>query len=228
MRRFPEDAWAWFAGVCEEMGRPVDAERRRSLERLYSHLVGVNAWMNLTRITAPRDYLKFHVLDSLTILPDVEAATRAGDTCVDLGSGGGYPGCPLMLWLPDRKWVLVDSRRKKAAFLAQAVKLTGCRAAEARAFRGNEAASAAPDLAGRSALVVARAVGSVSKLMPEAAPLLVYGGRLIVMKGPAYDDAERDAVRASARSHGFEQVDEVAVRLEEGDPERLIIVFVRK
>jgi 16S rRNA (guanine527-N7)-methyltransferase len=224
-QKFPDDAWAWFAGVCKEMEIPLGEKQRNRMEALYSHLIGVNEWMNLTRITDPLEYLKFHMLDSLTVLPDVMGLTGEGDICVDLGSGGGYPGLPLMLFLPDRKWVLVDSRKKKVAFLAEAVKLTGCANAEARAFRGNEAAAVAPDIAGRTAIVLARAVGPAPKIMIEAAPILKMGGHLLVLKGPAYDRDERKEVQRSAGSLGFEQVDELAIHLDENDPERLILVF---
>lgn len=224
---FSDAAWAWFVQACEEMEITVSPKKRAQVEALYSHLLHVNARMNLTRITEPMDYLKFHLLDSLTVLPDVEKLTRAGHICIDLGSGGGYPGLPLILWLPDRKWVLVDSRQKKVTFLTDAIKLTGCANASARAFRGREAQAAAPDLAGRCAVVLARAVGRAAKLMLEAAPLLKRGGHLIALKGPSYDREERRETARTCGDLGYEQVDELAIRHEEGDPERLIIILAK-
>jgi hypothetical protein len=106
----PDNAWDWFRRGCDELDVPVNDEHRSRLTALYSHLCGVNQWMNLTRLTCPIEYLKFHVLDSLTALGPVTDFTVSGDRVLDLGSGGGYPGLPLAMWLPDRHWVLVDSR----------------------------------------------------------------------------------------------------------------------
>ena len=116
---FPDDDWQWFRDACADFGIPDPDAHRETLQRLYSHLVHVNAWLNLTRITDARGYLKFHVLDSLSVLSLVTNFTAPGDIVLDLGSGGGYPGLPLMTWLPDRHFVLVDSRPKKVAFLAE-------------------------------------------------------------------------------------------------------------
>ena len=128
-RPFPDEAWDWFAARCDALGIAGCQERRARLEALYGHLVGVNRWLNLTTITEPREYLKYHVLDSLTL--EVDSRLRhlsEGAPCVDLGSGGGYPGLPLALWHPQVPWVLVDARRKKAEFLAAAAKLASARA----------------------------------------------------------------------------------------------------
>ena len=72
-----------------------------------------NARVNLTGLTSPRDMVIKHFLDSLTILPYIEAAP----SLADLGSGAGFPGLVLKLARPDLALTLVESRGKKAAFL---------------------------------------------------------------------------------------------------------------
>lgn len=221
------EAWNWFLQACAELEVPVTAAHHAILEALYSHLIGVNSWLNLTRLTTPAEYLKFHVFDSLTALGVVSDLSAPGDLCLDLGSGGGYPGLPLMTWLPDRHWVLVDSRGKKAAFLAEAVRLTPCRQAEAAAFRGREAAHARPDLARRCALVTARAVGPADEVLEEAEALVRRGGFLLLLKGPSFVEQERQAAVASAERLGFDMVQEMTMALDETDPERILVLFER-
>ena len=63
---FPAADWSWFLDRCQALGIEDPAPFRPAIEALYAHLVGVNAWLNLTRIAGVRDYLKWHVLDSLT------------------------------------------------------------------------------------------------------------------------------------------------------------------
>lgn len=224
---FADADWSWFSGLAARFGIPDTDGKRPLLEQLYGHLVGVNAWLNLTRITGPRDYLKFHLLDSLSLWGDRRIRHLSeGAPCVDLGSGGGYPGLPLALWTPRVPWTLVDSRRRKVAFLAAAAGLTGARV-DARHFRGREVARAAPDLHRRCQLVVSRAAGAVDKLLEETAGMLALHGHVIVYKGPNYQQEEHDRAAARAEALGLQFVAVHAVCLEDDDPERLFVCFRR-
>ena len=52
--------------------------------------------------------------DALRAVPLVDAA---GGPVVDVGSGGGSPGIPLAVSLPQRSFVLVEAERRKCEFL---------------------------------------------------------------------------------------------------------------
>jgi 16S rRNA (guanine527-N7)-methyltransferase len=229
---FPDPDWAWFAERCAALAIAEASARRGALQALYGHLVGVNRWLNLTTITAPREFLKLHVLDSLTALADPRFKRLSeGAPCVDLGSGGGYPGLPLALWTPRIPWVLADSRKKKAEFLAAAAALLGAvseaRAVTARHLRGGEAARAAPDLRRRCQLVVSRAMGPAAEVLREAADLVRPNGHLLVFKGPAFAGDEKAEAMAAADELGYRFVAERRSRLDETDPERVLVVFER-
>ncbi len=224
---FPQEDWDWFLVACADLEIEVEPEHRGILERLYSHLLGVNEWLNLTRLTGARDYLKFHVLDSLTVLDTVVELTEPGDLCVDLGSGGGYPGLPLATWLPDRSWRLVDSRQKKVAFLQAALGLTPCPDPAACAFRGREVALTHPELAGACRMVLARAVGQADSLLPDLQALLRVNGFGVLLKGPTFEANERKALLAACPDYGFELVCEQTVTLDPDDPERYLVLLAR-
>ena len=72
---FSDVDWDWFCQRSADLGVPA-FERERA-EALFAHLSGVNAWMNLTRLRSERDYLKQHLLDSLTglRLPELQEQT---------------------------------------------------------------------------------------------------------------------------------------------------------
>ncbi|MCR4573707.1 MAG: class I SAM-dependent methyltransferase [Lentisphaeria bacterium] len=225
---FPEDAWEWFKTACSDIELPLDDTKRPILEALYSHLVHVNETLNLTRITSPLDYLKFHVFDSLTIENLVAAYTKPDDIVVDLGSGGGYPGLPLMTWLPDRHWALVDSRPHKVDFLNETLKLTpAAENAHAFAFRGREAASQAPKLFQNCKLVIARAVGRGAELLQDVTALLDVNGIFILMKGPAYPQNEQPEFLRALPAANFDLLEEQNIALDETDPDRWVIVTTK-
>jgi 16S rRNA (guanine527-N7)-methyltransferase len=225
---FPDADWNWFSARCAQLGLPLDAAKRPVLEALHGHLSGVNRWLNLTRIDGPRDYLKLHILDSILPLQDSRLRhLAAGAPCIDLGSGGGYPGLPLALWCPAAPWVLADARARKAAFLAAAGPLVGPHVSAVH-LRGGEVARSAPTLRRSAQLVVSRAMGPGAEVLDEAAGLLRKHGHLLLYKGPAFSGPERDAalLRCCERG-GWRLVNEHRARLDEADPERVVVVFER-
>lgn len=228
---FADADWQWFvdALAAQELPAPEStADLRATCEALYGHLVGVNRWLNLTRLVAPHDWLKYHLLDSLLLLGDKRLRhLRQGAPVVDLGSGGGYPGLPLAFWLPGYPWVLVDSRQRKVAFLQAAATLLPEAQVEARCFRGREAVCQAPDLRRRCQVVVSRAAAAVDKLLVETRDLVAPNGYLLVAKGPAYAGEEHERALRQAGKAGFRFVSDRAVRLTPEDPERRIVVWRR-
>ena len=225
---FADEVWAATVAQAAAFGVELGSHRA-TVQALYGHLVGVNAWFNLTRITGPEDYLKLHLLDSLSLMLDKRLKhLRDGSPIIDLGSGGGYPGLPLALLQPGKKWILVDSRQRKVAFLQAALGLIpGCRG-EARAFRGRETVSAAPDLRRKCQVVLSRAVGRSALLLDEAKDLVMPHGHVILAKGPAYADDEHAEALERARPLGYRFVHRHSVTLAPGDPERCIVVWERE
>jgi 16S rRNA (guanine527-N7)-methyltransferase len=228
---FADADWAWFEGRCTALRIGAVAALRPQLETLYGHLVGVNRWLNLTKLTSPREYLKLHVLDSLSAETDTRLRHLSeGAPCVDLGSGGGYPGLPLALRHPNVPWVLVDSRQKKVQFLEAACRLAesfGVNRISARHLRGGEAAIKAADLRRRCQLVVCRAMGTATEILRESAELLETSGHALIYKGQAYAQQEKAEALKVCAGLGFRFVSQHDVVLEDGDPARVLVVFQR-
>ena len=79
----------------------------------------LNKWNkvhNLTAISEPKAILIRHIFDSLAIVPFIK-----GPDILDFGTGGGLPGIPLALLLPEYNFVLLDSAHKKTTFLQHVV-----------------------------------------------------------------------------------------------------------
>lgn len=98
------------------------AVSRETLERL-DHLVGrLQKWsksINLVAKADPSEIWSRHVLDSVQLFPHHRPG---GEVWCDLGSGGGFPGLVVGILgrelTPQQRFVLVESDRRKAAFLA--------------------------------------------------------------------------------------------------------------
>jgi 16S rRNA (guanine527-N7)-methyltransferase len=88
--------------------------------QLAGYLALLAKWNQTYNLTAVRDQermVSYHLLDSLSLVPQLNGGTRL----LDVGSGGGMPGIPAAIARPDLQVVLLDSNHKKTTFLRQAV-----------------------------------------------------------------------------------------------------------
>ncbi len=130
-----------------------------------------NRTYNLTAVREPEQVLSHHLLDSLAILPWVEAGPL-----LDVGSGGGLPGIPLAIARPDLEVTLVDAVQKKVSFLQQAaieLELPNVRAVHGRV----------EGLAGQYPQITSRAFSDLGEFVGLTRHLLAPGGRWLAMKG---------------------------------------------
>lgn len=148
-----------------------------------------NARIDLTAVRGGEEALYRHYLDSLTALPLLPAGARV----IDVGTGAGFPGVPLLLARPDLDMTLLDALKKRADFLAEAARRVPFAAniVHARAEDHARVHREAYDIA------VSRAVASLPVLLEWLLPLVRVGGSCILWKGPEatgqLDDAERVA-----------------------------------
>jgi 16S rRNA (guanine527-N7)-methyltransferase len=156
-------------------------------ERFVGLLLTANSRVNLTRVTAPREVARRHLLDSLAALPEIDR--MAPSEAIDLGSGGGLPALPLAMARPRMRWTMVDSVGKKATILAAFVHALALRNVTVIADR---AESLGRDTAHREryALVTARGCAPLPVLAELALPLLAIGGSLLAWKGPLSETDE--------------------------------------
>jgi 16S rRNA (guanine527-N7)-methyltransferase len=166
------------------------------LERYLDLLIDANQHMNLTRITDRQQATVQHVGDALTLLPHLPAG---GHRLADVGTGGGVPGIPLAIARPDLHVTLIDSTKKKAAFLRECagqLQLQNVQVIEDRAETvGRSEHREAFDIA------CARAVATLDWLCEWCLPLVKKGGKVLAAKG-ARHVAELPAARKVARLLG--------------------------
>jgi 16S rRNA (guanine527-N7)-methyltransferase len=165
-------------------------------ERYVELLLAKNQVLNLTRVTAPDEVARLHLLDSLSALPvlDELGASRA----LDLGSGGGVPGIVLAIARPEMSWTLVDSVRKKCDAMRE---FADALAISSVTVIADRAETLGRDRAHRERYdtVAARACAALPVLAEYALPLVAPGGALLAWKGPLAD-GDDEVVRGARAS----------------------------
>ena len=129
-----------------------------------------------------------HIADCAQLLPLLPSE----GPIADIGSGAGLPGLVLAILQPEREIHLVESDKRKAAFLVEAsaqlklpmVRVHACRAENAKL----------PPLSA----ITARALAPLATLLPYAAKFLAPGGVAVFPKGKT---AEKELTEAALGWH---------------------------
>ncbi|MCA3377980.1 MAG: 16S rRNA (guanine(527)-N(7))-methyltransferase RsmG [Roseomonas sp.] len=163
-------------------------ETTEQLAAYRSLLLRWNARINLISGETATEIDQRHIADCAQLGPLLPGEGPVAD----IGSGAGLPGMVLAIVQPDRAFHLVESDKRKAAFLVEAsaqlklpmVRVHACRAENAK-------------LPALSA-ITARACAPLASLLPYAVKFLAPGGVALFPKGKT---AEKELTEAALDWH---------------------------
>lgn len=163
---------------CGQLSPQLPEKLRAYLELLQRW----NARTNLTAVRNPEQIVTRHFGESLFAANLLFPAGNAGGgptlTVADVGSGAGFPGVPIKLFVPQVHLTLIEAQNKKATFLREVVRTLQLENAEVftgRAEQWNQTAD----------VVTLRAVEKFEQVLPVAARLVAHKGRLCLLIGEA-------------------------------------------
>ncbi len=194
----------------------------QSLERFeayYAFLSEANQVMDLTAVMGEEETARRHFLDSLSLLRFWDFRNAR---VVDVGSGAGFPGLPLLLAEPTVTLTLLDAQGKRVDFLASLCEKLGVsvRCVHARA----EEAALEPGERDAYDCAVSRAVARLNMLTELCLPFVKPGGAFLAMKARDCDEELAEAESAIRRLGGKRERLE---RFNVAEVERTLVV-VRK
>jgi 16S rRNA (guanine527-N7)-methyltransferase len=174
-------------------------------------LLEANTRFNLTAIKDPQEAWTRHILDSLTLVPYIVSWSQQEEQesgaairpvrVIDIGSGGGLPGIPLAIVMPQIQFTLLEATGKKARFLQET--------ADALQLRNISVVNERAELAGQDHhehreqydIAIARAVGKLSVLLEITVPFVKVGGHMLAMKGQKAPEEIAEAKQALHMLH---------------------------
>ena len=175
------------------MGVAYDQTALERFEAFHAILDEYNQKMDLTAVLDEDERIDRHDLDSAAPLAKGLLAPQA--KVIDVGTGAGFPGMPLLILRPDLEMTFLDALNKRILFLQDALSRLGLRAQTLHA-RAEDAAKMAAHREMYDA-AVSRAVASAAVLQELTLPFVKTGGLAIAWKGPGIQDEMVAAKRAA-------------------------------
>ena len=106
----------------------------------------------------------------------------------DLGSGAGFPGIPIKLWIPNIALTLIESNHKKATFLGEVARALTLTDVNIQNVRAETLPPSTFDV------ITLRAVERFASTLPIAATLLASAGRLVLLIASSQLDTTRSTL----------------------------------
>ena len=169
------------------LGLDLTPAQLAAFQRYHDELLAWNERAGLTTIVDDEGVQIQHFLDSLTCLlawAGNREIGKSANSVIDIGAGAGFPGLPLRIVRPNLRLTLVESTRKKAAFLRHVTEVLDLPDVTVLTARAEDVGR---DPAHRECydVALARAVAGLPVLVEYALPLLRVGGVFIAQKTAA-------------------------------------------
>lgn len=205
--------------VCaEEFGVNLSDDAVMKFDTYASELINYNEKVNLTAITQPDDIVIKHFADSLAFIK--YSGIKKGNSFVDVGTGAGFPGVPVLIAADGVKVSLFDAVNKKLEFIRSLVSHLGLDA-DIVHIRAEEAGKM-PEYREKFDFVTARAVAQLRVLSEFCIPLVKVNGKFVSMKGSISEEEKLNGIAAFSKL-GSELYDDIVYNIHNGDERNIII-----
>lgn len=194
----------------DKLAITLSAGQQQQLLDYVALLTKWNKVYNLTSVRDPAQMVSRHIIDSLSILPYLDASSL-----LDVGTGGGLPGIPVAIMKPDCAVTLLDSNSKKTRFLQQVKAELGL--SNVTVVHGRVEQVSLPQFA----IITARAFASIDDIIHLAGQHCEPGGRLVLMKG-VYPNQE-----LQFDADQFRLLDVVSLDVPAADGERHLVRLIK-
>ena len=152
----------------------ISPEKLKIYKSLYDIYDEKNKKVNLISRKDFENFYLHHIIHSLSITKF--ELIKKENNIIDLGTGGGLPGIPLAIYYNKKKFILVDSIRKKISAVDEIIKKLNVKNISTINNR-------IENLNVNADIIICRSVSSIDNIIRWTKGLLNEKGKLILLKG---------------------------------------------
>jgi len=191
------DNWELLVNAAKNFNIKL-SNKQLMLYRIYwEFLDKYNEHTNIVSSSEQKTVIEKHFIDSLS-LGLLKNSVNFNDTLkiIDIGSGGGFPGIPLVIAYPDWKLCAVDSVGKKTKFIELLVKELGIEdRVEVLTARAEELGQD-KNYREKFDIAASRAVSQLPVLSEYCIPFVKEGGLFVAYKASQVDEEIEQSEKA--------------------------------
>ncbi len=162
--------------LSEMINVEISEETLDNLSKYLKMLVEKNKVMNLTAIRDEEGIVEKHFIDSLLL---TKVINNDEEHVIDLGTGAGFPGLVLAIYYPEKNFLLVDSVKKKVAFLDEVIQELNLKNVKTSTLRAEELIKNNRE---KFDLALCRGVANLRIILEYLIPFIKIGGRFLPQK----------------------------------------------
>lgn len=205
----------------ERLDIMLDDKALERFDTFAEMLVDWNTRINLTAITDPFEIVYKHFADSMLALAAVNVPQ--GASFIDVGTGGGFPGLPLLIARPDLHGVMLDSTLKKLMFVDHVLNRLELNNNGRTLHMRAEEAGIKVQLRNRFDFCFSRAVANLRELSEYCLPFVKVGGTFVALKS-AKAQEEIDGAKEAIKILGGEIVEVKQYFLSDMGERNLVVI----
>ena len=210
--------------LIKELEEKYGEERTSMLVEYMDMILEKNQYINLTAVRDRDEALQKHIADSLSC--DFMEEYEAAENVIDIGTGAGFPGVPLAIVSPDKKFTLVDSLNKRLRIIDELTGELGIKNITTVHGRAEDVGKS-KEHREQYDICVSRAVASLDVLCEWCLPLVKKGGYFVAYKGENVSRETEDAASA-IKLLGGKIVEIRKVQTEEESISGHVLVMIKK
>ena len=179
--------------LIKELEEKYGEEMTSMLVEYMDMILEKNQYINLTAVRDRDEALQKHIADSLSC--DFMEEYEAAENVIDIGTGAGFPGVPLAIVSPDKKFTLVDSLNKRLRIIDELTGELGIKNITTVHGRAEDVGKS-KEHREQYDICVSRAVASLDVLCEWCLPLVKKGGYFVAYKGENVSRETEEAAKA--------------------------------